>query len=958
MSNFRSWVPDKAQTLIYLLILLIFQVCNGFYFAAMAQIAGEWSLTSNQVHFLGEVVLCGLAFYFPWAFRLKFRFTNQAGLLISSLGLAAVNFIFPYITFYPALVVLCYIGGFLHLYGTFECLSNLLPKVAPTFNYAVFLSFVFFTVLGMLQLIDWTEIRIIYHYDWQHLHYFSIGLCLLVTLVACTLMVPFREMPKMKLYGVDPLGMFLWSLFILSTIYIFQFGEQYNWLSDFHIRIALGITLLSLAFALERMFRIRHPFIEPEAFKSPNLLYMWVIFLALDILISSQTVLQNAFTSTILGYDMLTNSRLLIPRFFGAAAAALFCWQTRVKLKFKLKTLTFISMAAMVLYDVTMLGCLSPAVNIEKLYLPAFFLGFGHVGIFIAVTVYAQSHCNFRYYFQVICLLGWVRMGIGEPLGCALWGHALQGSMNHYLGLAQASADLSSVPYAALVAEAMMSSLRRLYGWAVVFGVCMLILILAGHFDRLRHPLPKLKQIYLIVSKNVGSKMKILLGLMLFSAAFTATFTARAEAQAPSTLPTRTYTLTQLFDSVEAHNTGLKVFSSAVEMADENLKDAKFQYLPDIDASLSVSYIGDCWAGGRDFSNGALYPMSSLPGKVPHLGNNFSLKVSQVIYAGGAISNRVKLGEMGRQMAAFDMEKNRQDVRFRVTGTYLDLYKTLNTLQVLEKNIALAGEVLDDMKSRYEQGVALQNDITRYELQLQNLLLEKDKAEDRYRIYNHQLCLLTGLEDGVLIFPDTTLLQNTLIVPDEEDSWQTRAQEGNYMLKQADLSVRMAEREVALNKAGTRPGIFFFAEDDFLGPFTSDVAVDNRNFNFWYVGLGVQYKIGDTYKSMHRIRAAKQKQTQAGFARDHAAEQVDMEVQAAHTRLLTSFSEVQTQEKQVVLAEQNYDVVNHRYENGLSLITDMLDASNILLSADLRLINARIDLLYNYYHLLYLSHQL
>jgi len=60
--------------------------------------------------------------------------------------------------------VLCYVGGFFRLYGTFECFSNLLPKVTPTFNYGVFLSFVFFIVLACVQVIDWVAIHIIYYY--------------------------------------------------------------------------------------------------------------------------------------------------------------------------------------------------------------------------------------------------------------------------------------------------------------------------------------------------------------------------------------------------------------------------------------------------------------------------------------------------------------------------------------------------------------------------------------------------------------------------------------------------------------------------------------------------------------------------------------------------------------------------------------------------------------------------
>ena len=81
-------------------------------------------------------------------------------------------------------------------------------------------------------------------------------------------------------------------------------------------------------------------------------------------------------------------------------------------------------------------------------------------------------------------------------------------------------------------------------------------------------------------------------------------------------------------------------------------------------------------------------------------------------------------------------------------------------------------------------------------------------------------------------------------------------------------------------------------------------------------------------------------------------------VQANYTNLLTSYTEVKTQQKQVELANQNYSVVQNRYQNDLALLTDMVDASNMKLSAEMALINARISMLYNFYTLKYVPNTL
>ena len=51
-------------------------------------------------------------------------------------------------------------------------------------------------------------------------------------------------------------------------------------------------------------------------------------------------------------------------------------------------------------------------------------------------------------------------------------------------------------------------------------------------------------------------------------------------------------------------------------------------------------------------------------------------------------------------------------------------------------------------------------------------------------------------------------------------------------------------------------------------------------------------------------------------------------------------------------------MTDNRYRNGMALLTDMLDAGNMKLTADLGLVNARIGILYQYYKMQYLTHTL
>lgn len=72
-------------------------------------------------------------------------------------------------------------------------------------------------------------------------------------------------------------------------------------------------------------------------------------------------------------------------------------------------------------------------------------------------------------------------------------------------------------------------------------------------------------------------------------------------------------------------------------------------------------------------------------------------------------------------------------------------------------------------------------------------------------------------------------------------------------------------------------------------------------------------------------------------------------------KYLETYVELNTQRKSVELANLNYAVIRDRYKNDMVLITDMLDASNSKLAAEVQLVNAQINIVFNYYKLLYIS---
>ena len=433
----------------------------------------------------------------------------------------------------------------------------------------------------------------------------------------------------------------------------------------------------------------------------------------------------------------------------------------------------------------------------------------------------------------------------------------------------------------------------------------------------------------------------------------------------------QTMTLTTLYDLADRQSQKVRVSEAALRAADEGVAAAKSALLPSVDLNLQGSYTGNAFMLSRGFSgNGTTdyivpgvgtVPVANGKQDTPHWGNSFTAQVSQVVYAGGAIRSGIRMAELGKEMAELDVEKNRQEVRFLLTGYYLDLCKLDNQIEVVRQNIALTKKEIEQMKARREEGTVLQNDITRYEFQLQSLELTLTKLTDASTVINHQLVTTLHLPEQTVIVPDKNELDteiNALSAIAAQETWQQTAADNNLGIRQATVATNLAEQKVKQVKAESLPSVAVVAENQLYGPYTQDLIPKDCNVNVWFVGIGVKFSLGSLWKNKHNIRKARIEHRQSQEALALAHEEVENGVQANYTNLLTSYTEVKTQQKQVELANQNYSVVQNRYQNDLALLTDMVDASNMKLSAEMALVNARIGMLYNFYKLKYVTNTL
>ena len=399
-----------------------------------------------------------------------------------------------------------------------------------------------------------------------------------------------------------------------------------------------------------------------------------------------------------------------------------------------------------------------------------------------------------------------------------------------------------------------------------------------------------------------------------------------------------------IFRLIDSGNRTVAMLETECAAAEEGVKEAKAAMLPDLDASLSVSYNGNAFLTERDFTG-------FTRAETPHFGNGFTLDASQMLYAGGVLRAGVKMSEYQTDRSEVNLERTRQGLRLLAAGQYLDLYRTENNIRLYRENIALTEKLIEEIKLKREQGLALPDDVTRYELHLETLRLELIRLKNTSDVLNYRLCNALGLPEGTVICPS---------VPQREASdnaglaaWQESAADHSPSMLEADINCSTAELQEKIIKGGMLPSIALVAHESFNGPITFEIPPINKNINIWYVGLGIKYDFSSPYKSRSSLRRSRLESLQASQAADVAEENLRNEVKQAYTDYVQAFDELATRQKSLQLAVENYQRIYYRYMEQLALVTDMIDAFNMKLDAETGVSDAEAEILYRLFRLKY-----
>ena len=278
------------------------------------------------------------------------------------------------------------------------------------------------------------------------------------------------------------------------------------------------------------------------------------------------------------------------------------------------------------------------------------------------------------------------------------------------------------------------------------------------------------------------------------------------------------------------------------------------------------------------------------------------------------------------------------------------LFSLYKQKDVFARNVEESTRRLEDIRRLKKEGIVTRNDELRSELQLTNDQLACREADDNIAIVSQQLDVLLGLDETFLLQPDTALLY-TAVSLESYDAYVQQAYLNYPELQIARYNTKLAENDIFLSKADYLPSLSVRAANTLARPLST--TMEDVFSNNWNIALSLSYNLSSLYQNKHKIHEVKQIVNIQKNKEEQIRQDIRINVKSAWIRHHEALDRVQALILSVRQAEENYRIVNNRYLNQLSILTDLLDASSVRLEAELQLTNARTEAIYSYYQLMH-----
>ena len=367
------------------------------------------------------------------------------------------------------------------------------------------------------------------------------------------------------------------------------------------------------------------------------------------------------------------------------------------------------------------------------------------------------------------------------------------------------------------------------------------------------------------------------------------------------------------------NNLSLKTSRNEVLKGKHTLSENHAKLLPQINA---VASFNDNFEPPVSVTDGSAYGKLYNVTKTLQYNAAAGLQLQMPLY-NQTVYTSIEIARTLNQLNELSYEKAKEDLVMQISKMYFLAQNTVEQLNLVRDNIARLKELRDITVAFYDNEMAVEVDVQRVNINLENLQVQYDNAK----------AMLTQQYNMLKYVMDYPAERDIAVVETNAEEVTTATFNGlntnQYELLLLQEKSRLAEQQKKIVGHGYLPtlsltGSWMYSAytDKFKNWFHSGPS------NHWYdsygLGLSLRVPVFDGFDKRSRIRKAKIDVENARLSYTNALKNMETQYLNAINELQNSERNYRKQRDNCRLAENVCKVTNDRYREGISSMTDVL----------------------------------
>ena len=380
----------------------------------------------------------------------------------------------------------------------------------------------------------------------------------------------------------------------------------------------------------------------------------------------------------------------------------------------------------------------------------------------------------------------------------------------------------------------------------------------------------------------------------------------------------KTLSLKDAVATAMMNNKAIQIQEQEVAFARANILYAQSNFLPQVNGGYQYTYNDSVF-----YSDSFLNHRKDTRIYSGYKNNNsLAVSASESVYNGGANIATLEEAKLDLRVQNETLRAARLEIEFETKRLFYGLLLAYETRRIARDLVDQAKAHYEETTQNFDQGTASKFDVLQSKVQVSRLIPQLVNAETAIDIIKVEFKKLLYLNMKEPVEVDGKLAYSLMEIKEDYFLQEAYAKRPEMILKLLGIDVQKWGIEFA--KAGWLPQISATANYSYKSDNINNMI--NPRHDNWNIGITASIALFDGFATKAKVDEAKAKYNEANLQKEDYVDQIAVDVKSACVDLERAKAIIDAEKDSIDEAKEALRLSEVRYNNGVGINLDVLDA--------------------------------